>query len=1272
MTEPAMATATVPAGEGEETQLETETEIKTMILSPSPEQQEEHLQLDQPEPAEPELPEPESDALPPAIMQTESTDSTDTNTNTNDNDNANKNNADVKQQTTKPTSTYSTMKQYTKGPGRRLVEYFVVVSSLPRKDSSDPVSPNISFQSQFDEIPQNISIEDYEDIDNELNFEPIITARYPKTDHHGNPLHQSVACFCHPAGIIQLKSKPSMPKIHYFVMTGGRGKQMYGVCLTIHEPFSIKVKSSSQNMDMYIPKCICILSAYPYLVAFREYLTQLDRIVRKGDMKIPVERYITNFCAEVPAPPPGSFEVQTTIADSVIKIWSPPNNQPIPWVSLPFSHLFECLDIDNIITAWHSLALERQVLVVSTQLTLLTTCCEVLLSLLFPMRWSHAYIPLLPRFLCPILNAPMSFLIGIDKQYLGEAFEHLSAECIVVDLDTNQVQVGPSTPSLPKLPTALEHHLKLKLEENAGMIYREARSLRKEDNFSERGQHLLPHVKVMADHMWESKLCLYDEAFHLAFTPEQARNPDFLNGNDGSGLEVNENDPFNPTVPIAHSFPGGNRSRKQSRWDVVQEAFFGVYVELLCKYRRCLVFPSKDEKGSSDGSSNGSGYGGAGFRGKEFLKSQRYDKRLFLEELIKTQMFDEFITKRLYGVSASDISFFDHAIDMFNKRKVRALDTSAHPVLNSTGAPAARQNSGMRPNTAPVESSMKRFMNRVKGSSNAPIQDDEPLLQSARVHRKLKTIVPPEPSAEGLDGDADGEDDLNFGYSYSTFPTKFDRSLFNVPRPMPPAVIAEFARQQDNASQFRRKLKRHLKKKQLSDMADSEKSPEATTFTVFLVAFTAMIGKELVELSENMHECEDERQILATYTTDTADIDSESEEGEEKEAKEEEEANDDDSFRIESRFKSPLSSAKLEEAKATAAAQLNLAFDILDMMKGRGMKTDPVAYKCLIDACGRCGDTGRATRLLTRMHEDGIVADGVVYSCLVSAFSVENTLGNFTSNSSHIPQWANGASAELDWNRLENKAFKMGTRNQDSEEDPVNGVYSRAGKLKNSLSRYIYNRLNSQDEEGEKEQKVNVAEIIGDTPTPTKERFVSEVVANQIGFGENLLEIVYPDISIDTDNERCPKCDTMMHDDEVVAGWSPDPQDYTTTCMMCHNKFVPKFCVQSTSQSFVGSKGVQTPLICERLSPWVLEKELRTKMHDIEGAEDLLDPEWRERENKNSVMWWNLILSFMRYRLPFTFLLQGSFPQDLISPMPSMEEGGSNEEPEEDDGIAES
>jgi len=152
------------------------------------------------------------------------------------------------------------------------------------------------------------------------------------------------------------------------------------------------------------------------------------------------------------------------------------------------------------------------------------------------------------------------------------------------------------------------------------------------------------------------------------------------------------------------------------------------------------------------------------------------------------------------------------------------------------------------------------------------------------------------------------------------------------------------------------------------------------------------------------------------------------------------------------------------------------------------------------------------------------------------------------------------------------------------------------------------------------------------------------------------LELVYSDIAIDTDNERCPKCGSYLLDDDVVVGWAPNPQEYTTQCQACKNKFVPKFRVQSTNQSFIGSKGPGTPLICERLSPWVLMKELRRKMHDIDGAEDLLDPLWREMENKNSVLWWNMVLSFMRYHLPFTFLLQGSFPQELISPMPSNEE----------------
>jgi pentatricopeptide repeat protein len=841
-----------------------------------------------------------------------------------------------------------------------------------------------------------------------------------------------------------------------------------------------KVREESQ-VEVYLPKCLVILSMYPYLIAFREFLTQLNRLSKMGEMTLPLERYIANFCAEIPAPPPGSFEVQTTILDSVIKIWSPPHNQPIPWVSLPFGHLFECLDIENIVLVWHCLALERQVLVTSTQMSLLTECAEILLSMLFPMRWSHAYIPVLPHFLIPILSAPMPFLCGIHKGNLADALCDLSRECVVVDLDKNLVTLGPDTAPLPPLPPQMKSILTTRLEENVGMVFREARSLRKNDDYSGSGEHLQPHVKLMADGMWEGRLCLFDEAFHLFFTPEESRK-NLLNGNDTSGMDSSERD---NGVPHIITLSEKQNMRKQSPWDAVQEAFLDCYVYLLRNYRKFLVFPSKDNEGS---------YGGAGFRSKEFVQTQRYDMQPLLEELIGTQVFDNFVTKRLYGSGEADVTFFDAAVDHFLKNQ--GLLSSGGRMLRARGWGTGEQKGGM-------------------------LSDQGPLLQSARVHRKLKTIVPPEPSSEDLpphpleqnqheggpvvtaienDHASELTDDLSvnsastyststshprspgkslhksiqdkaaeildkskYRYTYETFPSEFDVTLFGTPRPLPSAVIAEFDRQKKDAARFRRKKPtKNPKDKKTSQRAaaDAEIPPsaEVATFTLFFMAFSAVVGKELLEISDNPLIAQD-KTILATYNhpSDFSDLESDEEgsipttiatstngnedefedaldgvsvntDGAEKgsrpgESFDEEEIEESkqelpepvkekkpkatkeayDPTKPRSRFQDSLSALQIEERKATGRAQLALAFEMLTMMKKRGLKADPEAYQCLIDACGRVGDTRRATELLAKMHEDGIVADGVVYSCLVSAFSVESAWKQSTKEQEELP-----------------------------------------------------------------------------------------------------------------------------------------------------------------------------------------------------------------------------------------------------------------------------
>lgn len=93
--------------------------------------------------------------------------------------------------------------------GRRLVEYFCVVSSVEKGDSNAAVDPdmgNIEWKTQSTSYDEEDEFADF-------SFRPTITARYPLHDHSDNPLHENVVFFCHPSGGIALRTEPIMPKV---------------------------------------------------------------------------------------------------------------------------------------------------------------------------------------------------------------------------------------------------------------------------------------------------------------------------------------------------------------------------------------------------------------------------------------------------------------------------------------------------------------------------------------------------------------------------------------------------------------------------------------------------------------------------------------------------------------------------------------------------------------------------------------------------------------------------------------------------------------------------------------------------------------------------------------------------------------------------------------------------------------------------------------------------------------------------------------------------
>ena len=1071
---------------------------------------------------------------------------------------------------------------------RRLVEYFVMVSCVPIIDTvalasaistkakmRPPLDPtkdkmNSRTKARFDVrrvhlVQQQQQSFSSSNTDAEISstlLEPQITARYPPTDHVDQPLNPRLSQFCHPEGnteIISPTTEYKMPRVHHFVLTDCMGGKLYGTALTVYEEFhggdssnvkegeeestasndSSSKKKKKGGKTYYAPRVLTLLSTYPYLTSFRTYLTQLYRLATTTNcMTSPIERYVQNICMEVPAPPAGAFEVELCIHPSLgsgcshVTFWAPPADQPIAYVSLPFQVLFECLDIGNILFAWYTLACERKVLLVSSQLSLLTVCSEILCSLLFPMKWSHLYIPVLPRALSPMLDAPMPYLCGVSRENFGYAVEDISDETIVVDLDRNVITLGGDTPELPPLPHNRRKKLEATLKASVGDVFWEARNLRKAEVLKVRAsgdESMLSNMLDSAGQVWEEKIQTRDDAFNLAHAPDSV----------SMQLDEGVNDDIaNGTTP------------KQSKWDAVQEAFLRFYVSVLQDYRKFLPKEGNMEERST-------------WRGKEGMSSLRFNKeefvaaapsefQPFLEELTISQQFDDFVTRKMHNASdAPDIKFFDQSIEAKKNRSKLKL-----------------------------------------------VKKETPFLHSACAHRELKRIKAVEPNSDDLPPKEDGD-----AYIYKMWPVVFDEKLFGTPRPIPSIISAEFDRRNALKSMLR------SKKGNADGFNGRNKSLESTAFILFFASFTSIIGKELAAVEEK-HASDNSSDDLPQPV-------------------------------------SPLSRKKslanldddIEVARTIAKAQIDLAYHTLSLMRARKLPPEPIAYKLLIQACGQCKVTHRASSIMDMLTREGLATNSEIYTGLITAFS-----SGEESRPSHLSLYHNrddSLSALSESNRDGSSTTGL-LRTGSSFDRKTNS--NTPSESEGSYNESFVNSLDKKKKSRFSLRKNRYKMRSPKTMSKKQSLKVTAVVSKHIELGESLLESLYPSIDIDNQN-TCPKCTKTVDEDYIYSGWTHS-NEYETICPSCKHCFVPKFSVTCSSPTFEGSQGKGTPLYCDNLSPWVVLREIRSIIAATRGIDSILKENFRT--GINSTLWWNMVVIFRRYKLPFTFLLQGSFRNNVI------------------------
>ena len=404
-----------------------------------------------------------------------------------------------------------------------------------------------------------------------------------------------------------------------------------------------------RSRKVYSPKCIAVLSLYPFLSQSREFLSELYRISLVPS-HLPLEHLIANFVNEIPLPPLGEVKVQFAVSNKLIYFFRPPPNNPLLCTHYPLRLLFECLDSENALSVVEAVLLEQRILLLSSKLSALTVVAETLLHLIFPFRWPHVYIPLLPRSLIDFLFAPMPFIIGMHHSYVkGALTEELLSDIIVVDLDSNRVTLHGQDGAVAKRLRQLPARERKKIKRGLSLLH-------------------LYRPKAQRSEYEKRMLESMDDAFSYAPSPDEIEQ-----------LMASQEREAEELRRLVEAEAGGAKSPLGSPTSLddaaainhelfISSVFFRAFTSLMKEYVPYLIHPSASDP-----------HPDPCFNKRAFLRHHDQSSHAFLSDLLSTQAFTAFCEERIYAShSAShDVRFFDESITAKKNRSrlTRRTDT---------------------------------------------------------------------------------------------------------------------------------------------------------------------------------------------------------------------------------------------------------------------------------------------------------------------------------------------------------------------------------------------------------------------------------------------------------------------------------------------------------------------------------------------------------------------------------------------------------------------
>ena len=238
-----------------------------------------------------------------------------------------------------------------------------------------------------------------------------------------------------------------------------------------------KVMSIDQNNNKdiikkwYIPKCLCIVSVHPYINKYKEILTNIyDLILSNKYPSLFLDHIIEKMIVETPKVPRGLKRIVLNFPNKDIEISEKKMNE-MPLVNVNFCRMFDILSINNVIEIFKYLLYETKLIFFSENLPDLTNTIISFLFLLTPFKYQFQIVSVLSKDLYNYTETISPFIFGINEKYTDSFFSKnkISIEdttICVIDIDNNNYYIiAPGGQIDYKDCPEMPKKLKKKLEE---------------------------------------------------------------------------------------------------------------------------------------------------------------------------------------------------------------------------------------------------------------------------------------------------------------------------------------------------------------------------------------------------------------------------------------------------------------------------------------------------------------------------------------------------------------------------------------------------------------------------------------------------------------------------------------------------------------------------------------------------------------------------------------------------------------------------------------